>query len=65
MERRGVKVTTVLPGATLTRSWEGASVDPQRIMQAKDVAQAIVSAWQLPDTALVEELTLRPPLGDL
>lgn len=64
-KERGVKVTTVLPGATFTRSWEGASVDPQRIMQAKDVAQAIVSAWQLPDTALVEELTLRPPLGDL
>lgn len=62
---RQVKVTAVLPGATYTRSWEGASIDPQRIMQPEDVAQAVVNTWKLPDTALVEELVLRPPLGDL
>ncbi|HKK77286.1 MAG TPA: SDR family oxidoreductase [Saprospiraceae bacterium] len=64
-KEQGVKVTSVLPGATYTRSWEGANIDPKRIMQPEDVAQAVVDTWKLPDTALIEELTLRPPQGDL
>jgi short-subunit dehydrogenase len=62
---KGIKVTSVLPGATFTRSWEGATIDPQRIMQPEDVAQAVINTWKLPETALIEELVLRPPLGDL
>jgi short-subunit dehydrogenase len=61
----GVKVTAVLPGATFTRSWEGSSIDPQRLMQPEDIAHAVVSAWKMPATALIEELVMRPPLGDV
>ena len=64
-KEKGVKVTAVLPGATWSRSWDGSNVSPERIMQASDVAQAVVAAWKLPKTALMEELLLRPPLGDL
>lgn len=64
-KERGIKVTSVLPGATFTRSWEGANIDPRRIMQPEDVAQAVLNTWKLPETALIEELVLRPPLGDL
>lgn len=62
---RGIKVTAVLPGATYTRSWDGANIDPKRLMQPEDIGNAIVSAWKIGDTALIEELVMRPPLGDV
>lgn len=62
---RGIKVTAVLPGATFTRSWEGSNIDPQRLMQPEDIGQAIVSTWKMGNTALIEELIMRPPLGDI
>ena len=62
---RGIKVTAVLPGATYTRSWDGSNVDPQRLMQPEDIGAAVVSAWKIGDTALIEELVMRPPLGDV
>ena len=34
--------------------------DPQRILQADDVAQAVVDAVRLPPRALVSEIDLRP-----
>lgn len=64
-KERGIKVTAVLPGATFTRSWDGSNVDPQRLMQPEDIGKAVVSAWKIGDTALIEELVMRPPLGDV
>lgn len=64
MMPHGIKVTSVHPGATFTRSWEG-FVEPARIMVAKDVAEMIYAASQLSSTACVEDIILRPQLGDL
>jgi short-subunit dehydrogenase len=61
----GIKVTAVLPGAVYTDSWRGSDVDPQRIMEANDIAKMIVACSQLSPQAVVEELILRPQLGDL
>lgn len=60
----GVKVTTVIPGAVYTDSWAG-HVAPERIMEAGDVAQLIYACSRLSPQAVVEELVLRPQLGDL
>lgn len=60
-----VKVTAVLPGATWTASWEGATLPEERLMPATDIAQAIWDVWQLSPRTVVEELTLRPQKGDL
>jgi short-subunit dehydrogenase len=65
MKPHGIKVTAVYPGAAYTDSWEGSGVDPKRIMQANDIAQMIYSASQLSPQACVEEIILRPQLGDL
>jgi short-subunit dehydrogenase len=65
MKPHGIKVTSVMPGATWTPSWEGSGVAEERIMQAKDIADAIWSLTQLSPQAVVEELVLRPQLGDL
>jgi short-subunit dehydrogenase len=65
MKPYGVKVTAVIPGATMSDSWAGAGIDPQRIMEAQDVAQMVYVASQLSAQATVEEIVLRPQLGDL
>lgn len=65
MKPHGIKVTHVLPGAAYTDSWSGSGVDPERIMEAADVAQMIYAAAQLSPQACVEEIILRPQLGDL
>ena len=60
-----IKVTAVCPGATMSSSWDGFAVDPQRIMEANDVAKMIYTASQLSPMADVEDIVMRPVLGDL
>lgn len=60
-----VKVTAVFPGAVYTDSWSGSGVDPKRIMEASDVAGMVFAASQLSPQACVEDIVLRPQLGDL
>jgi len=61
----GIKVTTVYPGATMTSSWDGSGIDPNRIMESSDIAKMIVAASKLSPQACVEDLVIRPILGDL
>jgi short-subunit dehydrogenase len=65
MKPHGIKVTAVHPGATLTGSWEGFEIDPSRIMEADDIAAMVVAAANLSPQACVEEILMRPQLGDL
>jgi short-subunit dehydrogenase len=65
MKPHGIKVTTVYPGAAFTDSWSGTGVDPARIMTAADVAEMVYTASRLSPQATVEEILLRPQLGDL
>ena len=61
----GIQVTTVMPGATLTPSWDGVDLPEDRFMPPEDVARAIVEICGLSDRTVVEELLLRPQLGDI
>ena len=61
----GIKVTAVCPGAVFTNSWAGSGVDPKRIMEANDIAKMIYAATQLSAQAVVEDIVMRPQLGDL
>jgi short-subunit dehydrogenase len=65
LKPHGVKVTAVCPGATMSASWDGFAIDPQRIMEAADIAKMIYAASQLSPMAVVEDIILRPQLGDL
>ncbi len=65
MKPLGIKVTHVLPGAAFTDSWSGSGIDPKRIMEATDVAKMVYAAAHLSPQACVEEIILRPQLGDL
>ena len=61
----GIKVTAVMPGATWSDSWAGVDLPHERLMEAKDIADTIWSAYQLGPSAVVEEIIIRPQLGDL
>jgi short-subunit dehydrogenase len=60
-----IKVTTVFPGAAYTDSWVESGVEKKRFMEAEDIAKMIYAASQLSPQACVEEIILRPQLGDI
>jgi short-subunit dehydrogenase len=60
-----IKVTTVFPGAAYTDSWASSGLDKKRFMEAGDIARIIYAAFQLSPQACVEEIILRPQLGDI
>jgi len=61
----GIKVTSVFPGAAYTDSWSSSGISPDRIMTAEDIAAMIFASSQLSPQACVEEIVIRPQLGDL
>jgi NADP-dependent 3-hydroxy acid dehydrogenase YdfG len=61
----GVRVCCVHPGATWSPSWSASGVKPERIMPAEDVARAFLDIYRLGRRTVVEEIVLRPQLGDL
>jgi len=65
MKPHNIKVTTVYPGAVYTSSWEGADILPERIMEVNDIANMIFAASSLSPQACVEDIVIRPLLGDL
>jgi short-subunit dehydrogenase len=60
-----IKVTSVLPGATLTDSWAASGLPASRFMKPEDVADVIWLACNLSEAAVVEEILLRPVAGDI
>ncbi|MBS4070282.1 SDR family NAD(P)-dependent oxidoreductase [Algoriphagus aquatilis] len=60
-----VKVTSILPGATLTDSWAGVDLPMERFVRAEDVAESVWAAYNLSPQTVVEELIIRPQLGDI
>jgi short-subunit dehydrogenase len=65
MKPYGIKVTSVFPGAVMTDSWAGYDNSSKRIMEAGDIAQLVYAASQLSIQACVEDIIIRPQLGDL
>jgi short-subunit dehydrogenase len=65
MKEHGIRVTAILPGATYTPSWEGVDLPEDRFVKAGDVAEAVKSAYLVSKNAVIEELLIRPQLGDI
>ena len=61
----GIRVTALLPGATLTDSWAGVDLPPSRFMDPKEVAETLYTAFAINETTVMEEVLLRPILGDI
>ncbi len=60
-----IKVTSILAGATYTSSWEGVDLPVERFMKAEDVAESVWAAYNLSPQSVVEEIVMRPQLGDI
>ncbi|MFM7854427.1 MAG: SDR family oxidoreductase, partial [Flammeovirgaceae bacterium] len=65
LKEAGVRVTAVLPGATRTASWDGVDLPDERFMKVEDVAETIFAANSLSKRSVIEEILIRPQLGDI
>ena len=65
LKESGIKVISVLPDATWTDSWKGVDLPNERLMQADDIGIMMAASLKLSPSAVVEDIILRPQLGDL
>ncbi len=65
LKAHGISVTSVIPGATYSSSWEGTNIDPKRLMNAEDIASMVFAISSLGSGTVVEDIILRPQEGDL
>ena len=65
LKEDGVRVTAVLPGATLTNSWSGTELPESRFINVSSIAESVYHCYALPKTAVMEEIIVRPMLGDI
>ena len=65
LKPKGIKVTAIMPGATWSESWAGYEAPPERLMNPRDIAEAILSALRMSSGAVIEEIIMRPQLGDI
>jgi short-subunit dehydrogenase len=65
LKKEGIRVSAIMPGATLTDSWSGSGHPDERFVKPEDVADSVYSAWALSPRAVVEEIIIRPQLGDI
>lgn len=61
----GVSVTTLLPGATRTNSWDGTDLPDERFIPPEDIAHIAVEVARLSGRTVVEEVLIRPDAGDI
>lgn len=60
LSKYNVKVTAILPGETLTSSWEGTNIAPASFVQPEDIANALYTILNLSSGVNVEEIILKP-----
>lgn len=65
MKPFGIKVTSIHPGAVMSDSWGDFDNTGKRIMEAEDIARLVYASSQLSVQACVEDIVIRPQLGDL
>ena len=65
LKDKGVRVCCVHPGAVWTPSWKFSGFTGEKMMPAEDIARAILGVYRLSRRTVVEEIILRPQLGDL
>lgn len=61
----GLRVITLLPGAVKTPSWDHLSLPEERFIPAEDIAELAWTSYALSDRTVVEEIIVRPQVGDV
>jgi short-subunit dehydrogenase len=65
MQGHGVKVTAIIPGSTLTDSWNGMVVDPDKMVLPEDIAGAVIEIYNMSIGANVDEIIIKPAGGQV
>lgn len=65
VREHGLRVLTLLPGATYTDSWAASGLPEARFMPPEDIARAVVAMQRMDGRTVVEEILLRPQQGDV
>jgi 3-oxoacyl-[acyl-carrier protein] reductase len=60
LSKYNVKVTAILPGSTLTSSWEGTEIPAERFVQPEDIANTLYTILNLSKGVNVDEVVLKP-----
>ncbi len=60
MREHDVKVTAIIPGAVNTSTWDGMTVPREAFVQPKDIVAAIINAYQMSKSTLIEEIIIQP-----
>ena len=63
--KQNVGVTFISPGGTLTDMWAGEDLPPRRLLEPEDIGKLVAATLTLSSQAVVEELIVRPMLGDI
>lgn len=65
LKSHNIKVTSIMPGATLTDSWNGTDLPESRFSKSEDIAELVYTITQLSAFSVVEDIVIRPQLGDI
>ncbi len=65
LKPRGIRVVTVMPGAVLTDAWAGVDLPESRFIDADEVAELVYLSATLSARTVVEDIVIRPQLGDI
>ena len=65
LKEHRVKVTEIVPGSTLTSSWEGTTVPAKEFVLPEDIAKAVISVLSMSEGANVDEVVVRPIRGQI
>jgi NADP-dependent 3-hydroxy acid dehydrogenase YdfG len=60
-----IAVTLINPGGTLTDLWAGEDLPPNRLLEPSDIGKLVTAILTLSQQAVVEEIIVRPMLGDM
>lgn len=62
---KGLRVVSIMPGAVLTPAWNGVDIPEERFIPAEDIAKIMVDIHHLDRRTNVEEVIVRPSLGEI
>lgn len=60
-----IGVTFISPGGTLTDMWEGEDIEPNRLLCPEDIASIVDTVFTLSNQAVIDEIIIKPMLGDV
>lgn len=65
LKKDGVKVTEIIPGSTLTSSWEGTTISKDEFVLPEDIANALIAVLKMSVGANVDEIMIKPIKGQI